>query len=160
MTGSVARWAAILVASASVPGDGAPVVEEAVAFTVATMPMSGADGVPVFVLDGAGRVADRLTADLPAGRAEAEAEVRRRVAAGGAEAIRTAAEGGRLAARLGVTRLPAVVVDGRFVVYGVTDMGRALDLVARWRAGERASGVAGASHRTTSVRAGRRVERR
>ena len=53
---------------------------------------------------------------------------------GRSPASRPAAAGNALAGRLGIEKLPAVVVDGRYVVYGVRDVARAVERVAAWRA--------------------------
>ncbi|OSN87063.1 hypothetical protein BV352_00227 [Pseudomonas syringae pv. actinidiae] len=38
---------------------------------------------------------------------------------------------------LGVTKIPAVVVDRKYVVYGETDVGSATQNIARWKGGMR-----------------------
>ncbi|KPY38052.1 Uncharacterized protein ALO52_00884 [Pseudomonas syringae pv. primulae] len=38
---------------------------------------------------------------------------------------------------LGVTKIPAVVVDRKYVVYGETDVGSATQRIARWKGGMR-----------------------
>ena len=105
-----------------------------VAFTLSSMPMRNAGTAPVHVLDERARIAAALGAGLPASATRAAAEAGRRFDAGAGRRLAEASAGNRLAGELGIERLPAVVVDGRLVVYGVRDVGRALDLVGAWRA--------------------------
>ena len=106
-------------------------------FTLSTMPVR-ADGAAVFELDARERLAAELGAGLPRDPERALAEVRRRLDTPRGRGLRKrlakAAEGNALASRLGVARLPAVVVDGRYAVYGVRDARRAVELVRAWRA--------------------------
>ena len=106
-------------------------------FTLSTIPVR-AHGAAVHELDRGDRLAAAFGADLPADPAKALAEARRRLASRAGRDLRSglarAAAGNALAARLGIERLPAVVVDGRYVVYGVRDVRRALIRVAAWRA--------------------------
>ena len=105
-------------------------------FTLSSIPVL-ADGAAVYELDRRDRLAARLGAGLPFEPERALAAARRRMDSPEGRELRSdladAAEGNALAARLGIDRLPAVVVDDRFVVYGVRDVRRALDLVASWR---------------------------
>ncbi len=109
---------------------------DVVAFTLSAMPVE-ADGATVHVLDEGERLASALGTGLPADPGEALAEARRRLVAPEGRALRARLEaataGKLLAARLGVEKLPAVVVDRRHVVYGVRDVRRAVELVAAWR---------------------------
>ena len=110
---------------------------ETVAFTLSSMPVRGA-GATVYVLDRRDLAAAELGAGLPADRRRAAAEMRRRLASPSGRGLRAelahAMAGAALAGALGIARLPAVVIDGRYVVYGVRDVGRARRLVAGWRA--------------------------
>ena len=105
-------------------------------FTLSTIPVR-ADGAAVYELDRRDRLAAAFGADLPSDPERARAAMRRRMdAPEGRElrlALAKAAEGNALAARLGVEKLPAVVVDGRYAVYGVRDARRAAELVRAWR---------------------------
>jgi len=116
--------------------------EKILVFTLSSMPVD-APGAAVYVLDEADRLAAALGRDLPGTGARAAAEVRRRLGAGVRNRLARAAEGRALAARLGVERLPAVVVDGRYAVYGIRDLDRALRLVEAWRQREGPAGEAG-----------------
>ena len=111
---------------------------EVVAFTLSSMPLRASGGAEVHVLDARDGHAEAFGADLPGDSERALAEARRRMAtpAGRAalERIASAAAGNALAGRLGIEKLPAVVVDGRYVVYGVRDVARAVERVEAWRA--------------------------
>ena len=126
-----------VVAAVKVVGAEAP---PAVVFTLSTMSVRAGDA-DVYVLDRSEPLAAELGAGLPRDPERAEFEARRRLDSPRGRAMRDelarAMAGRALAGRLGVERLPAVVVDGRYVVYGVRDVERARDLVARWRADRR-----------------------
>ena len=125
-------WALALAAS---PAAGAG---DVVAFTLSSMPLRTTGGATVHVLDARDGYAAAFGADLPADPERALAEARRRVATPAGRAalarIAEAAAGNALASRLGIEKLPAVVVDGRYVVYGVRDVARAVERVEAWRA--------------------------
>ena len=119
------------------PGPAA-VAGDVVAFTLSSMPMRTAGGATVHVLDARDGHAAAFGADLPDDPERALAEARRRVSSPAGRAalarIAAAAAGNALAGRLGIEKLPAVVVDGRYVVYGVRDVARAVERVEAWRA--------------------------
>ena len=128
-------WALAL---AAWPGPAA-VAGDVVAFTLSSMPLRASGGAEIHVLDARDGYAEAFGADLPGDPERALAEARRRMSspAGRAalERIAAAAAGNALAGRLGIEKLPAVVVDGRYVVYGVRDIARAVERVEAWRAG-------------------------
>ena len=125
-------WALALAAS---PATGAG---DVVAFTLSSMPLRTTGGAVVHVLDARDGYAAAFGADLPGDPERALAEARRRMAtpAGRAalERLAAAAAGNVLAGRLGIEKLPAVVVGGRYVVYGVRDVARAVERIEAWRA--------------------------
>ena len=127
-------WAVALVAAS------ASAHAETVGFTLSSMPVEGR-GCTVHVLDEGKRLAAFLGAGLPAGPDAARAEMRRRMDTAKGRQLRArvarAAAGAALAARLGIERVPAFVVDRRYVVYGVRDARLARELVAGWRAGRK-----------------------
>ena len=124
-------------ALAACPGPAA-VAGDVVAFTLSSMPLRTAGGATVHVLDARDGYAEAFGADLPGDPERALAEARRRMATPAGRAalarIAEAGAGNALAARLGIEKLPAVVVDGRYVVYGVRDVARAVERVEAWRA--------------------------
>ena len=125
-------WALVLVAS---PPAGAG---DVVAFTLSSMPLRAVVGATVHVLDARDGYAEAFGADLADDPERALAEARRRVATPAGRAalarIASAAAGNALAGRLGIEKLPAVVVEGRYVVYGVRDVARAVERIKAWRA--------------------------
>ena len=125
-------WALVLMAS---PAAGAG---DVVAFTLSSMPFRGTGDATVHVLDARDGHAEAFGADLPDEPERALAEARRRMATAEGRAalarVAAAAAGNALAGRLGIEKLPAVVVDGRYVVYGVRDVARAVERVEVWRA--------------------------
>ncbi|AJD49306.1 hypothetical protein S7S_14470 [Isoalcanivorax pacificus W11-5] len=93
-------------------------------------------GIHVVELDAPARIEAELAANLPADPAQAAAIVRQRLHDGGAPLQRRLADayqGVTDAWSLGVTRIPAVVVDRRYVVYGETDVSRALARIEEYR---------------------------
>ena len=111
---------------------------DVVVFTLSSMPLRATGGAVVHVLDARDGHAATFGADLPDEPERALAEARRRMATPAGRAalarIAEAAAGNVLAGRLGIEKLPAVVVDGRYVVYGVRDVARAVERVEAWRA--------------------------
>lgn len=89
----------------------------------------------VYLLDALEVLNRELSVGLPANEREAQAIVRRRLQGMGtaklAERTRTGAEGIVQAARYGVDRVPAVVVNGEAVIYGVTDIDAARGIYQR-----------------------------
>ena len=80
----------------------------------------------VYVLDAMEVLDSELSAGLPGNELEAQAILRQRLRALGAAALarrtKPAAEGIVQAALYGVDRIPAVVINGEAVIYGVTDI--------------------------------------
>lgn len=94
----------------------------------------------LFELDGPASVEARLSARLPADPKRATAIVQRRLQNGGAalqRSLATAYQGVTDAWSLGVTKIPAVVVDRRYVIYGVPDVNRAVSLIEEYRSKQR-----------------------
>jgi integrating conjugative element protein (TIGR03757 family) len=101
-------------------------------------PMQAPPGARVIELDQAARIEAELSANLPADSARAAAIVQQRLREGGQDLQRRIARAYQDVADawgLGLTKLPAVVVDRRYVVYGDVDVSRA---VARIEAHRRA----------------------
>ena len=132
--GVALAWALAIVAW---PGPAAA-AGDVVAFTLSSMSLRAGVGATVHVLDARDGHAEAFGAGLPDDPERALAEARRRMEtpAGRATLARLAeaAAGNALAGRLGIEKLPAVVVDGRYVVYGVRDVAHAVERVAAWRA--------------------------
>lgn len=80
----------------------------------------------VYLLDSMEVLDSELSVGLPANERDAQTILRQRLHALGAAALasrtKSAAEGIVQSARYGVDRIPAVVVNGEAVIYGVTDI--------------------------------------
>lgn len=90
----------------------------------------------VIELDRAAQLEDSLSANLPADPAKAAALVRQRLHDRGDALqgeLRQAYQGVTDAWSLGITTIPAVVVDQRYVVYGEHEVGKAVSRIARYR---------------------------
>lgn len=88
------------------------------------------------ILDAGAVLEAELAANLPTDQERASAIVRQRLKQGGTELQRrigTAYQGIADAWSLGVTKVPAIVVDRRYVVYGETDVARAVARIDQYR---------------------------
>lgn len=103
-------------------------------FTLSTLRVTNAGGATVHYLDAVASLERELSLDLPADPVRAQAEAARRMAALGEQLqarSRAGADALARAAQLGVQRVPAIVFDGRSVVYGVTDVEAARRIAGR-----------------------------
>lgn len=106
-------------------------------FTDSAHPVRSLPGnVTVIKLDAGERLENELSENLPADQEQAARLVQRRLEQGGptlqhrmADAYQNVAE----AWGLGVMKIPAVVVDRRYVVYGEPDVELALTSITRYR---------------------------
>jgi integrating conjugative element protein (TIGR03757 family) len=99
-------------------------------------PVKTMGGERLIELDEAPRIEAELSAELPAYPQQATAVVKRRLSQGGADLqrrIASAYHGVVDAWSLGITTIPAVVVDQRYVVYGEPDVARAVARVEQRR---------------------------
>jgi len=99
-------------------------------------PVKTMGGERLIELDEGPRIEAELSAQLPADPEQATAIVKRRLNNGGADLqrrIASAYQGVADAWSLGVTSIPAVVVDQRYVVYGEPDVARAVARIAQHR---------------------------
>lgn len=93
-------------------------------------------GAVIAELDAAARLEDELAAGLPGDAGKAAPIVQRRLEQGGPELQRRLAaayQGVTEAWSLGVSKVPAVVVAHRYVVYGEPDVSTALARIAQYR---------------------------
>lgn len=99
-------------------------------------PVQAPAGVRVIELDQAARIEVELAAHLPADPQQAAAVVQQRLHDGG-EALQRrighAYQGVADAWGLGIAKIPAVVVDRRYVVYGEPDVHRAAARIDAYR---------------------------
>ncbi len=106
-------------------------------FTDKAHPVTAVPGATIIELDAPARLVSDLSAGLPRDPQRAEAMMRQRLASPGfaerQKKLGLAYQGVADAYSLGVAKLPAVVVDGRYVVYGDADTRRALGRIAAYR---------------------------
>ena len=117
-----------LVFAATLLWSGASVAQEIWAITESGAPLQGTHSPT--------RIEAELAAGLPNDLQQAESILRRRLKAGGPSLqrrLQTAYQGVADAWSLGITTLPAVVVDQRYVVYGEANLDQALARIARYR---------------------------
>lgn len=99
-------------------------------------PVQPVPGIHLIELDAPSRLRHELSAQLPADPKQAAAVVQRRIQQGGPELqhrLAAAYQGVVDAWQLGLTKVPAVVVDRRFVVYGEPNIARALSWIETYR---------------------------
>ena len=109
---------------------------DVVVVTDSRHPVKTMGGERLIELDETPRIEAELSANLPADPERAAAIVRQRLKQGGTDLQRrigTAYQGVTDAWSLGVTTIPAVVVDQRFVVYGEPDVARAVARIEQHR---------------------------
>ncbi|ASY84461.1 TIGR03757 family integrating conjugative element protein [Xanthomonas citri pv. malvacearum] len=107
-------------------------------FTDRAHPVTGPAGVAVTELDAPARQVAALGTGLPSDPARAESIMRQRLAdaSHGSDArtrIARAYQGVADAYNAGIAKLPAVMLDGRYVVYGEPDVSQALARIAAYR---------------------------
>ncbi len=109
---------------------------DVVVVTDSRHPIKTMGGERLIELDEAHRIEAELSAELPTDPEQATVIVRRRLSSGGADLqrrIASAYQGITDAWSLGITSLPAVVVDRRYVVYGEPDVARAVARIKQHR---------------------------
>ena len=92
--------------------------------------------VPVINLDAPAEIEAELASGLPADSQRAEAIVLQRLGDGGSDLQARLAEaypGVVDAWNLGITKLPAIVVERRYVVYGDADVSRAITTIEAYK---------------------------
>jgi len=102
---------------------------EVLVVTDSRHPVQAVGGARVIELDRPGRIEAELAAGLPANPEKATAIVQQRLRDGGAELQRRMEASYQDVAEawgLGIAKVPAVVLDRRYVVYGDPDVGRAM----------------------------------
>jgi integrating conjugative element protein (TIGR03757 family) len=97
-------------------------------------PVKATDGARVVELDLPARIKAELSSGLPADPVHAEEIARQRVSDRELQRrLRAAWQGVAEARSLNVLKIPAVVVDRRYVVYGEPDVSRALARIETYR---------------------------
>lgn len=110
---------------------------ETVVVTDSQNPVTTAVGVRVIYLDAPELIQEQLSAGLPKDPQLASIEVQRRMSGDRGQAIskrlREAHQGVADAWSWGVKKIPAIVINQQYVVYGNSDVGRAEALIAAYR---------------------------
>lgn len=109
---------------------------DVVVVTDSRHPVRAMGGEQLIELDEAPRIEAELSAALPADPEQATAIAKRRMDQGGVDLQRRIAlayQGVTDAWSLGITTIPAVVVDRRYVVYGEPDVARAVARIEQHR---------------------------
>lgn len=103
-------------------------------FTDHTHPVINTGNSPVFYLDGPTQIEAKLSEGLSNDPVEAKQQALKRIQdTQMQQALINAYQGINKAWQLGVTKLPAVVVNGRYVVYGMSDVNQAIQLVKEYQ---------------------------
>jgi len=109
---------------------------DVVVVTDSRHPVKTMGGERLIELDEARLIEAELSTQLPADPEQATAFVKRRLSSGGADLqrrIASAYQGVTDAWSLGITSLPAVVMDQHYVVYGEPDVARAVARIEQHR---------------------------
>ena len=100
-------------------------------------PVSAPTGVRIIRLDDQQRLEELLSQQLPNDQRQAEATIQRYLASPAGKRLQTdlvqAQQGITDAWSVGVEKIPAVVVDRRYVVYGEADVAKAIAQIDRAR---------------------------
>lgn len=115
-------------------------VAEVLVVTDGHHPVQSITSARVVELDSPGRLEAELFAALPADPEQAAALARERLRQGAADlqhGFALAYQGVADAWRLGVAKIPAVVVDRRYVIYGEPDVARAVARIEAYRGAQR-----------------------
>ena len=101
--------------------------------------VSGNDHTTVYVIDRINRFQQVLSKDLPTDPEAAKKTVLQRFQRMDRQLsgeLENAANGLIKAMQYGIDRYPAIVFDGKAVVYGITDIRAATQVYRQWQAGE------------------------
>jgi len=125
---------------AALAGSGPALAQEIWVITLTGNPLQHAQApTRVIELDAAQRIEAELASGLPSEPVQAESIMRQRLQAGGPtlqRRMQAAYQGIADAWSLGITSVPAVVVDKRYVVYGEPDVARAVARIEQHRRGQ------------------------
>lgn len=113
-----------------------PMAAEMTVFTDRSVTLKSADYANVVRLDAAQEIEASLAVDLPTDPQRAQAIAEERLKQGGTQLQRdlpSAWQDVANAWRLGVSTVPAVLVDRRYVIYGEPDVSRAVARIETYR---------------------------
>lgn len=106
---------------------------ETILITANHYPIATTKDVRTITLDLPDIFESKISANLPANQAEAQEIIAQRLTPGLTAQITQAHQNVTDAWSLGVTKVPAVVVDRKYVVYGEANVQRALDRIDEYR---------------------------
>lgn len=106
---------------------------ETILITDTLLPIAATKDIRVITLDTPAALEGALSAHLPADPAQAQRIFAQRMSPEVAAQLTQAHQNVTDAWSVGVTKVPAVVVDRKYVVYGETNVQRALDRVEEYR---------------------------
>lgn len=125
----IAVTATLVLSSGAAEAASPPARPRVEVFTNSAIYLTNTEGATVYLLDGLQQLEAQLSQGLPGDQAQATAIASARMKAIGPaklqELAANAARGIVLAQQYGVDRAPAIVFDGRAVVYGMTDIAAA-----------------------------------
>ena len=113
--------------------------EQVEVFKLTAQSVRAVPGAKVYDVDTLQAITERLSAGLPSAPGIATEMARARFAAMSAAdkaALQLAARVVGQAAHYRLEKVPAIVIDRRAVIYGVSDVAQALTIYRRWHAGE------------------------
>lgn len=122
-------WPALCLATALTAFSPGALAADIIVITDSCHPIKPMGGERIIELDQPARIEAELSAGLPADPNHASALARRRLSTGRSDLQRRmvqAYQGVADAWGLGIAKIPAVVVDRRYVVYGEPDVARAI----------------------------------
>ena len=109
---------------------------ETILITTNQYPIATTKNIRTITLDLPEIIEDEISANLPANPAEAQGIITERLTPDLKAQLTQAHQNVTDAWSMGVTKAPAVVVDRKYVVYGETNVQRALDRIDEYRSKE------------------------
>lgn len=106
---------------------------ETILITTTQLPIATTKNIRPITLDLPGILESEISANLPATPAEAQALITQRLTPNLTTQLTQAHQNVTDAWSMGVTKVPAVVVDLKYVIYGETNVQRALDRIDEYR---------------------------
>jgi len=106
---------------------------ETILITTTQLPIATTKNIRPITLDLPGILESEISANLPATPAEAQALITQRLTPNLTTQLTQAHQSVIDAWSMGVTKVPAVVVDRKYVIYGETNVQRALNRIDEYR---------------------------
>lgn len=135
-------WPALCLAITLTAVSSSAFAADIIVITDSSHPVKPMGGERIIELDQPARIEAELSADLPADPNHASAFARQRLSTGRSDLQRRivqAYQGVADAWSLGIAKIPAVVVDRRYVVYGEPDVARAITRIHAHQTADRST---------------------